>query len=119
MRLRLPRYWTLRTRIGTKPLIFEALYKAFNRNSTQLTGKSTDVVFEGYPRSGNSFAVFAFSSAQGRSLRIANHVHSPSQLIRAAQLGIPACLLIREPAAAVAAFATKVPHLQSSDLCSD
>ena len=116
MRFGLPAYWTIRTRIGTHPLLFEALYRAFNPHSPLLANRSTDVVIEGFPRSGNSFSVYAFKRAQGRELAVANHVHSPSQLVRAARFGLPACLLIREPAAAVAALATKVPHLNPRDL---
>src|SRR5262245_8503883 len=116
MRLRLPGYWTIRTRIGTHPLLFEALYRAFNPRSRLLTGPRTDVVIEGFPRSGNSFAVHAFKRAQGRGLVVANHVHAPSQLLRARRFAHPACLLIREPAEAVAALATKVPHFEVRDL---
>jgi hypothetical protein len=65
----------------------------------------TEVVIEGYPRSGNSFAVAAFEQAQQRATRIAHHTHTPAHVIAAIRAGIPAVVLIRDPEDACVEFA--------------
>lgn len=57
----------------------------------------TDITIEGFPRSGNSFAHSAFRAAQSRPRRIATHVHSAAQILRAAELRIPTLVLLRAP----------------------
>lgn len=71
----------------------------------------TDIVIEGYPRSGNTFAVTAFGSAQSREVRVARHEHAAAQVIAATRAAIPALVLIREPEEAVLSFAIQQPHL--------
>jgi hypothetical protein len=71
----------------------------------------TDIVIEGYPRSGNTFAVTAFGSAQSREVRVARHEHAAAQVIAATRAGVPALVLIREPEDAVLSFAIQQPHL--------
>jgi hypothetical protein len=61
----------------------------------------TDVVIEGYPRSGNTFALAAFRHAQDREVRIANRVHAPGHVIAALDAHLPVLVLIREPEEAV------------------
>jgi hypothetical protein len=52
--------------------------------------RTTEIVIEGYPRSGNTFAVVAFRLAQGREIEIAHHLHAAAQIKRAARLDVPA-----------------------------
>jgi hypothetical protein len=59
--------------------------------------RDTDIVIEGFPRSGNVFAVAAFRHAQEREVRIANRVHAPGHVIGALDAGLPVVVLIREP----------------------
>ncbi|MCR6673603.1 hypothetical protein [Devosia ginsengisoli] len=58
------------------------------------------MVIEGFPRSANTFATYAFEEAQGRPVKMGNHFHSPAQFLLAAKFGVPAMLVIREPVAA-------------------
>ena len=67
--------------------------------------RDTDVVIEGYPRSGNSFAVAAFAQAQPRPIRIAHHTHAPANVLTAARLGVPALVVVRDPEEAAVEFA--------------
>jgi hypothetical protein len=62
---------------------------------------SSEIVIEGFPRSGNTFAVVAFELAQSRPVEIAHHLHAAAQLIRGAKLRRPMLVLIREPVDAV------------------
>jgi hypothetical protein len=63
----------------------------------RLVEPDTELVIEGFQRSGNTFAVFAFEMAQERPIKSAHHLHSSAQVTRAVQLGIPVLLLIRDP----------------------
>lgn len=71
----------------------------------------TDIVIEGFPRSGNTFAVEAFRSAQGVIPLIAHHHHVPAQVIAGAKNEIPTLLLIRDPDDAVLSYVIRYPHL--------
>jgi len=63
--------------------------------------RSTKICIEGYPRSANSYALLAFRR-WNPGLRVANHLHTPLQITRAAKLGVPCAVLIRPPVDAVA-----------------
>lgn len=72
--------------------------------------RTTEIVIEGYPRSGNTFAVVAFRLAQGREIEIAHHLHAATQIKRAARLGVPSVVLIREPSEAILSLVVRDPH---------
>lgn len=71
----------------------------------------TELVIDGFQGSGNSFATVAFTSCQEREVRLAHHLHAPSQILRAARLGIPLIVTIREPRAAVASLVRRWPYI--------
>jgi hypothetical protein len=64
-------------------------------------GAGTEAVIEGYPRSGNTFAVAAFRLAQERPVQLAHHVHAPAQVLEGLHRGLPVAVLIRRPEDAV------------------
>lgn len=72
--------------------------------------RTTEIVIEGYPRSGNTFAVVAFRQAQGRQIKMAHHLHAAAQIKLAARLGVPAIVLIREPSEAILSVMVRDPH---------
>lgn len=60
------------------------------------------LALEAFPRSGSSFSHRAFEMANPDTHRlVATHIHRSSQVLRAAQLGLPTVVLVREPRAAV------------------
>jgi hypothetical protein len=63
----------------------------------RLVKHSTELVIEGFGRSGNTFAVVAFELAQDRPVRVVHHTHAAAQIIRAVKLSIPTVLLVRDP----------------------
>lgn len=71
---------------------------------------TTEIMIEGYPRSGNTFAVVAFRLAQGREIRIAHHLHAAAQVKRAVRLDVPTIVLIREPPEAILSLVVRDPH---------
>ena len=99
-----------RLAVGKHPFLFSHLYKLWRGNDApRLTNRGTQIVIEGYPRSGNTFAVTAFMQAQDKEVRVAHHLHVPTQIIRAAHWRIPALVLIREPADAVSSLMVREP----------
>lgn len=64
--------------------------------------KDTEIVIEGYPRSGNSFAFTAFDLAQGEvPVRVAHHLHTSSVVVAAIKAKIPTLVLVRNPEDAI------------------
>ena len=73
--------------------------------------EDSDIVIEGFPRSGNTYAAVAFAMSQTKPVRIAHHLHSPQQVLKAQALGIPCVVLIRDPVDTVASLVTMQPSL--------
>ena len=115
MQIHIPFHWTARTHIGRCPRVFNTVFGSVN-DGDRLTRENTELVIEGFPRSGNSFSVFAFSNAGAGDLSIAHHVHSPSQIITAARYALPAVLLIRSPEDVVTAGLAKIATHRTGDL---
>ncbi len=62
---------------------------------------TTQIVIEGFPRSGNTFAQVAFESAQRKPVSVAHHTHAAGQVLVAARRGVPTILTLRRPIDAV------------------
>jgi hypothetical protein len=107
--------WWRRVRfdLGTSIRRYPRLYLpiARRRRRGQPLTKETQFVIEGFPRSGNTFAVASFGASQTRPIRLARHEHAPAQVIGAARQGIPCLVLIRRPEEAVLSFAIQQPQL--------
>ncbi|MBU2677838.1 MAG: hypothetical protein KJP16_12225, partial [Gammaproteobacteria bacterium] len=90
-------------KLGNHTFLFSAAYRVAGRKKELLVTADTDIVIEGFPRSGNTFAVVAFRQAQSNpgGLAIAHHLHVPAQIGLAVRYGIPAMVLVRQPDAAI------------------
>ena len=104
----------LQIHAGKYPAVYFSLYRTFrtHKDIVRAVTPDTQLVIEGFPRSGNSFARRAFVSAQDESFdktRIAHHLHVPAQVVRAAQWQIPTLVVIRRPRDAVLSFAAWDP----------
>jgi hypothetical protein len=102
--------------VGERPVIFSAVHRLkreFASNTTtigrQEVQPTTQLVIEGFPRSANTFAVWAFRHAQSEDVRLAHHFHYPAQVVRAARWQIPILILIRKPTEAVISLVMKDP----------
>ena len=100
---------------GGHPAVYFGLFRML-RTREDLTARGvapdTQLVIEGFPRSGNSFARRAFIMAQNEifdATRIAHHLHVPAQVVRAARWQIPSLVLIRRPRDAVLSLAIRDP----------
>jgi hypothetical protein len=104
----------LQIHAGGNPTVFFGLYRLLRTSKDLKRAVTPDkqVVIEGYPRSGNSFARRAFIMAQDETFdvtSIAHHLHVPAQIVRAAQWRIPTLLLIRKPKDAVLSLVIRDP----------
>jgi hypothetical protein len=99
----------LQVHAGKRPAIFYPLYSVVRGDTLQVVRPDTEILIEGFPRSANSFAVVAFNRAQGGGARIANNLHVPAQIMRAAEWGVPALVLLRNPSDAVLSYAVRDP----------
>jgi hypothetical protein len=104
--------WRARQRWAAHDLY---LHVARRRPGRAVVGSETEIVIEGFPRTGNTFAVFAFQSAQPQPVRVAHHLHAPAQVSVAAGRGLPVLLLIRPPEDAVVSSAMWWPHVTPAD----
>ena len=80
----------LQIHAGGNPTVFFGLYRLLRtrKDLTRAVTPDKQVVIEGFPRSGNSFARRAFIMAQDETFdvtSIAHHLHVPAQVVRAAQ----------------------------------
>jgi len=111
----------VRSYTGLHPDLFFRLYGVKSKNKKLFVNKKSELVIEGFPRSGNTFAVVAFQSAQKRNVKIAHHLHVPAQIIRAVNMNIPALVLIRNPSDSIASLMVRhphvAPHLAIKDFC--
>jgi hypothetical protein len=102
------REWARRY-LGRHPFLFYNFYRMRPSYRDLLVDRRTQIVIEGFPRSGNTFAVVAFQQAQRESVRVAHHLHMPAQVIRAAQWSIPTLLLARKPTDAALSWVIREP----------
>ena len=79
--------------------------------SERAIAPDTELVIEGFPRCGNSFARLALLRAQKRPVKVAHHLHAPAQIMMAARWRIPAMVLIRRPDDAVVSLMLRAPIL--------
>lgn len=100
----------IRHELRRKFVNFPALYVPFARwkyppgvlHRPEALLKETNLVIEGYPRSGNSFAFTAFNMAQGESkVRVAHHLHTSSVVVAAIRAKVPSLVLVRNPEDAI------------------
>ena len=98
--------------IGQYPTYYEMWCRLFSRDALNLfVSDDTDIVIEGFPRSGNTFAIAAFIIAQNYNAKIAHHTHKVMQVVRAIELNVPTLVLIRRPADAVVSLTIRHPYI--------
>jgi hypothetical protein len=92
-------WWEVKQTVSRHPAV--AIPMARRRAHGVVVGPDTQIVIEGYPRSGNSFAVAAFDMPQPAPLVIAHHTHAPAQVLEGCRRAIPTLVLVRDPDQAV------------------
>lgn len=91
--------YVVRYLVNAYPALYMPLARVRHRRQSDWTVRSdTELVIEGFGRSGSTFVVDAFELAQRRPVRMAHHTHAAAQVITAAKMGIPALVIVRRPA---------------------
>ncbi len=121
------------TDFGQQPRLLQALRRALRQRLSvspwylpirRLVASSgdnlepdTELVIEGFPRSGNTFAEAAFRRAAGRPLKLAHHSHAAAQVVQAVKWKLPCLVLIREPIEAARSLLMHHPDTVSEESC--
>jgi hypothetical protein len=99
--------WLRERRYAARYLVssYPAVYLPWARRHYRGTGvvvvdDDTELVIEAFGRSGSTFAVDAFESAQTRPVAIAHHTHASAAVIDGVRRGIPTLVLVKDPVAA-------------------
>jgi hypothetical protein len=108
--------WAARGRWILRP---SYLRYAHRRHPPETIEPSTEVVIEGFPRSANTFSVFAFQLAQEGPVRVAHHLHAPIQVAAGIRMQIPVIVLVRAPADAVLSLVLRNPYISIRRALSD
>jgi hypothetical protein len=101
--------------LARTPYVWDAAMAARSDKRATLARRDTALVIDGFLRSGNTFAVAAFRIANGDEPHLGRHLHGAPHILRAARLGVPALVLIRRPADAVASYLVRRPSLTAND----
>lgn len=107
--LRYVREW-----LGDSPVFLPIVMLMTPTGLTRRLTPDTQIVIEGFPRSGNTFALHALrlaEAAAGREVVIKSHVHVPAQVALATRRGLPTLYVIREPVHTVASLIVAAAHV--------
>ena len=96
--------YRVRQRIMETPVLAEAFMRVNPGTAISRITPQTRLVLDGFPRSGNSFARAAFQVANGDSVAIATHAHTPRVIRLGVRRNLPVIVLIRDPARAIASI---------------
>lgn len=105
----------IRELLGDDPLFLPIVLRATPIGTARRITDETELVIEGFPRSGNTFATFALqhaSDAAGVAVVVASHVHTPSQVRLALTQRFPTLVLVRPPLDTVASLLIAAPHVR-------
>jgi len=108
-------WFATRQELGSHRLSYRLLALAPAPYARVPVGPGTDVCIDGFPRSANTFAVYAFAAANP-SLQLAHHMHAPMQLLSAARRDIPCALLVRDPLGTLTSLCVSVEGELSATL---
>jgi len=114
------RRFRLRQFTARYPWMFFSLYKLSPHNRKLMVTHKTKITIEGYPRSANTYAVYAFKHVNDLQWNeVGHHLHVQAQIIRAIKYKIPVILLIRHPAAAVRSLVVRHNFIPVSEALED
>lgn len=88
-----------RNAASTSPAIYIPMRRL--RRGDTVAGPETELLLEGYPRCGNTWAEMAIRHAAARPLRMAHHSHAAAHVIYGQKFDVPTLVLYREPELAV------------------
>ncbi len=105
----------VRELLGDDPIFLPIVLRATPIGTARRLTDETQLVIEGFPRSGNTYATFAFehaAAAAGREVVVSSHVHTPSQVRLALLQRFPTLVLVREPMDTITSLLIAAPHVR-------
>ena len=105
--------------LGDRPVFLPLIFAANPLGSSRAISPTTDVVVEGFPRSGNTFIRFALLQANGPGLEISSHVHVPAQVELAVRHALPTLVVVRDPIDTVASNLVYSPHARPEQVLAE
>jgi hypothetical protein len=100
--------------------MFFTLYKLSSYNRKLMVTRRTRITIEGYPRSANTYAVYAFKHVNEIQWNeVGHHLHVQAQIIRSVKYRIPIILLIRHPLEAVRSLVVRHDFIPVADALED
>jgi hypothetical protein len=106
---------SFRSLVAASPRLYCLAARSRRGRNRRVVDRHTDLVVEGFPRSGNTYVV-AWLSLARPTLRVASHVHHLAHVRRAQQLGVPVLVLVRPPRDAVLSNLVFRPEADPSEL---
>lgn len=103
--LRRGKYFT-----GDRPWLLPINIRFTPEGASRSITDATELVIEGFPRSGNTFAVFAFRHAQADDVSVASHIHHLAPLKIAIDRKLPVLAVVRPPLPCLASYLVAGPH---------
>lgn len=97
--------------VGDQPALMPLFLRLTPEGTRRAITDKTDIVIEGFPRSGNTFAVFALRDANPQ-LSVASHIHHHGPIRIAAKRNLPLLVVIREPVECLSSYLIAGPHGQ-------
>lgn len=101
--------------VGDQPALMPLFLRLTPEGTRRAITDSTDIVIEGFPRSGNTFAVFALRTANPQ-LSIASHIHHHGPIKIALKRSLPLLVVVREPVACLSSYLIAGPHGRPRDV---
>lgn len=102
--------YRIRNIIAAYPRLYFPIYRLLRSRRHGLLSPTTQLTMEGFPRSGNSFALRAFESVNP-DVEIGHHTHAAAQVIDSVRRKLPTLVLIRDPVAAVRSLLIMRPEI--------
>lgn len=100
----------LRHYVDRHPELFRLSYRLAGRPTEILVKRNSDLLIEGFPRSANTYAAWAFMLANPQR-SLARHVHSAAHVLLALRYKVPALVLLRAPEDAIQSLLVRRPEL--------
>lgn len=110
---------SVRMAVWNHPTAFLIWTKVRRRWHRHRVEPDADLVIEGYPRSGNTFAYAAARVSQLDRIKIAHHTHATAQVMLACRYSLPTVVIIRHPTDAVTSYWLRNPELSIYRLAED
>jgi hypothetical protein len=103
-----------RVALSDDPAFLPVVLRATPQGTSRRITDDTQLVIEGFPRSGNTFAYFALRHAEaqaGREVEVSSHVHTASQVRQAVGQRFPTLVVVRRPVDVITSLLIAAPHI--------